>query len=233
MKFIQLPNKLDVENLDTKTGLGLKNHSIRRHGELLPRTIRGLIIGPSNCGKTNVMISLLTHPLGLCFENIYIYSKSLYQPKYEYLRKIMKSIDGLGFYTFCDTSNIMEPSEAKINSIFIFDDVICEKQNVMRSYFSMGRHKNVDSFYLAQTYSRIPKQLVRDNANFIILFKQDEMNLKHIFSDHVSPDMTFQEFLVMCAKCWNDRYGFLVIDKDSDLNSGRYRKGFDTYISLE
>jgi len=30
----------------------------------------------------------------------------------------------------------------------IFDDVACEKQNNIRSDFCMGRHKNIDSFYL-------------------------------------------------------------------------------------
>ena len=62
------------------------------------------------------------------------------------------------------------------------------------------------------------------------MFKQDEMNLRHIYSDHVAPDVTFQQFQEMCSKCWDNKYGFLVIDKDSDLNSGRYRKGFDSYI---
>jgi len=42
----------------------------------------------------------------------------------------------------------------------------------------MGRHKNIDSFYLCQTYS--PKHLIRDNANFIIMFKQDDLNMRHI-----------------------------------------------------
>jgi hypothetical protein len=236
MRLVQLKDKLPVDSVDERfeiaCGNGLQSLS-RRHGPLLPRSIRGLIIGPSNCGKTNIIISLLLNPKGLRFENVYIYSKSLYQPKYEYLKKVLTPIKGLGFYTFSDTTNIVEPSHAKPNSIFIFDDIMCEKQDVIRSYFSMGRHRNVDCFYLAQTYSRIPKQLVRDNANFIVMFKQDEMNLRHIFSDHVSPDVTFQQFLDMCAKCWDNKYGFMVIDKDSELNAGRYRKGFDNYIYLD
>lgn len=142
----------------------------------------------------------------------------------------MTPIKGLGFYTFNNTAEIVEPSEAQPDSIFIFDDVICEKQDVIRSYFSMSRHRSVDCFYLAQTYSRIPKQPIRDNCNFIITFKQDDMNLHHIFSDHVSPDVTFKQFQEMCAECWKDKYGFLVIDKDRDIHQGRYRKGFDSFI---
>lgn len=231
MKIVKQKEIFEVDNLDVRVGCGIESDDNKqRHGLLLPSTIRALIIGPSNCGKTNVMISLLTHPHGLRFENVYLYSKSLYQPKYEYLRNVLTPIKGLGFYTFNNNAEIVEPCDAKPNSIFVFDDVICEKQDVIRSYFSYGRHKNIDCFYLAQTYSRVPKQLVRDNSNFIVIFKQDDKNLQHIFHDHVAPDVTFTKFQEMCAECWKDKYGFLVIDKDRQLQEGRYRKGFDSYI---
>lgn len=203
----------------------------RRHSELLPNSIRCIICGPSNCGKTNVIVCLLLDPNGLKFRNVYLYSKTPFQPKYATLGKIFDTIEGLGYFVFSDNTEIVKPSEAKRDSVFIFDDVACDKQNVMREYFSMGRHSSVDSFYLCQTYSRIPKQLIRDNANLILLFRQDETNMKHAYDDHVNTDMTFDEFKAMCALCWRqDKYGFLVIDKDSDVDKGRYRKGFDTYI---
>ena len=44
--------------------------SKRRHGELLPNNIRGIFCGPSNCGKTNALLTLITNPSGLKFENI-------------------------------------------------------------------------------------------------------------------------------------------------------------------
>lgn len=61
----------------------------RRHGRLLPNTIRGILAGSSGCGKTNAMLSLIENKNGLAFENIYIYSKSLHQPKYIYLKKLI------------------------------------------------------------------------------------------------------------------------------------------------
>ena len=96
----------------------------------------------------------------------------------------------------------------------------------------MGRHKNIDCFHLCQTYTKIPKHFIRDNANMIIIFKQDEMNLKHIYNDHVIGDMTFKTFLKMCAETWKEKYGFLVISKDDPINMGRYRKGFDNFIQI-
>ena len=126
----------------------------RKHGEMLPSTIRAIIYGPSNCGKINVLISLLESPNGVRFENVYVYSKSLQQPKYRYLENLSTSIDEIGYFTFSNNNDVVPPSEARPNSIFIFDDVACDKQNAMREYFSMGRHLNVDCFYLCQTYAR-------------------------------------------------------------------------------
>jgi len=61
----------------------------------------------------------------------------------------------------------------------------------------MGRHSDANSvFYLTKTYSKIPKQLVSDNANFLILFKQININLRHIFNNHFSVDI---DFLKKCA----------------------------------
>jgi len=76
----------------------------------------------------------------------------------------------MGYYTFSQNDEVLLPAKAKENSIMIFYDVACEKQDNIRSYFCMGRHKNIDSFYLCQTYTHIPKHLIRDNANMIIIF---------------------------------------------------------------
>lgn len=202
------------------------------HNTLLPNSIRALIVGPSNCGKTNVMIGLIESPNGLRFKNIYIYSKSLYQPKYCYLKKLIKPLKEINLFTFSENEKVLRPTDAHPHSIMIFDDVICEKQNTIRDYFCMGRHKYIDCFYLCQTYTKIPKHLIRDNANMIIVFKQDEMNLKHIYNDHVIGDMSFQQFIKICSECWKDKYGFLVISKDDSINKERYRKGFDNFIQI-
>ena len=95
----------------------------------------------------------------------------------------------------------------------------------------MGRHKNVDCFYLCQSYAKVPKHLIRDNVNLLAIFRQDDVNLKHIYDDHVNTDMSYNRFKELSGKCWGkDNYGFLVIDKDGALNDGRYRKGFDSFI---
>ena len=229
MHIIPQKRTLSIINHDDST---FDEPRIKRHGELLPNSIRCLICGPSNCGKTNVMLSLLQDPNGLRFENVYIYGKALQQPKYTFLKQLLEPIKGMGYYAFTENEAVIPPTEAKPNSIMIFDDVMTDKENVMRDYFSMGRHNGIDCFYLCQTYTRVPKHLIRDNANVLVVFKQDDMNLRHIYADQVGMDLNFQQFHDMCSECWKDTHGFLVIDKDSDMSKGRYRKGFDCYICM-
>lgn len=234
MKVVKQKVTLPIINFDDcVVGNGVSKHpATNRHSVLLPNSIRAIICGPSNCGKSNLMLSLLLNENGLKFENIYIYSKSLYQPKYMYLERVLKNI--VNYFPYKENDEIISPSDAHRNSIFIFDDVACYSQEKIREYFSMGRHNNIDSFYLCQTYTRIPKHLIRDNANLIVLFKQDEMNLKHVYNDHVgSSDMLYEQFKKICDSCWNaNKFGFLTINKDCDLNSGRYRCNLDKFIQI-
>lgn len=179
------------------------------------------------------MISLLESPNGLRFENVYVYSKSLRQPKYQYLKELFAVVGAdVGYFAFSENTDVIPPAEALPNSIFVFDDVACDEQDVMREYFAMGRHSHVDCFYLSQSYARIPKHLIRDNVNLLILFKQDAMNLRHVYDDHVNTDMTFKMFNKLCTKCWQQKHGFLVIDKDSAMANGRYRRRFNEFIVL-
>lgn len=227
MQTVKQIHNLEVKNYDFSNA-----RSEPRHSALLPDIVRCIIAGPSGCGKTNVMISLLEHENGLCFSNVYIYSKSLFQPKYQYLNMLLEPIEGIGYFAYNENVDIEKPCNAQCNSVFIFDDVACDKQDVIREYFCMGRHKAINCFYLCQTYTRIPKHLIRDNANLLILFKQDDMNLKHVYADHVNTDMSYEKFKDLCSFCWSNKYGFVVINKESDLNRGRYRTGFDKYIII-
>lgn len=225
-------DKLEIANVDQLTADTFNSNDFSKHGTLLPNTVRCIISGPSNCGKTNVVFNLITQPNGLKFNNVYIFSKSLHQPKYKLLDKILTETSEVNFYKYSENDNIMEPNQAHPYSIFIFDDVACENHNSIRTYFAMGRHNNVDSIYIGQTYSKIPKQLIRDNANVLVVFRQDDTNLKHIYCEHVGTDMGFPVFKEICGKSWEDRFGFLVISKDHPLDNGRYRIGFDKFISL-
>lgn len=222
--------KLPINNIEIKNET---KDTCHKHSTLLPNSIRSIICGLSNCGKTNVIISLLGNQNGLHFENVYVYAKSLYQPTYVHLKRMLSGIKGVGIYMFSSNDSVIPLEEAKPNSIFIFDDVICDKQDNIRSHFCMERYKGVDCFYLTQSYAHIPKHLIRENANLLALFKQDVMRLKHTFNDYgVSIYMPFDAFKALYVECWREKYGFLVLDTERAINNGKYRIKFDKFISI-
>ena len=73
-----------------------------------------------------------------------------------------------------DVPDPRELSSDKKN-LMVFDDMLLEKQNTCESYYVSGRHSNVDCFYLPQNYFTLPRQTIRENANFMCLFSQDMM----------------------------------------------------------
>ena len=96
-----------------------------------------------------------------------------------------------------------------------FDNLLLEKQNTCESYYVISRHSNVDCFYLAQNYFKLPRQTIRENANFVCLFPQDLKNRNHIFDDHVGSDMTKEKFRQLCKIAWEIQHGFVIIDLSS------------------
>ena len=61
--------------------------SKRFNNPLLPKSIRGLIIGKSGCGKTTLLLNLLLRPGWLDYNNLQVFGKSLFQPEYRIIKK--------------------------------------------------------------------------------------------------------------------------------------------------
>ena len=124
---------------------------------------------------------------------------------------------------FETASDVPDPRElvSEDKNLMIFDDLPLERQNKCECYYIRGRYTNVDCFYLSQNYFKLPRQTIRENANFICLFPQDLKNISHIYSDHVGEDMSKEEFRKFCRKCWEKPYGFPVIDLTSKNKYGK------------
>ena len=59
----------------------------RFNNPLLPRSIRGIIVGKSGCGKTTLLLNLLLRPGWLDYNNLCVFGKSLFQPEYRIFKK--------------------------------------------------------------------------------------------------------------------------------------------------
>jgi GTPase SAR1 family protein len=76
---------------------------------------------------------------------------------------------------YFDSSDLIpDPSSLKDNTkyLVVFDDVVTRKnQEVMKSYFTRGRHKNAIVLYLSQSYFALDRKAIRMNSNILILFR--------------------------------------------------------------
>ena len=61
--------------------------SRRFNHPLSPRSIRGIIVGKSGCGKTTPLLNLLLRPGWLDDDNLCVFRKSFFQPEYRVLKK--------------------------------------------------------------------------------------------------------------------------------------------------
>jgi len=128
------------------------------HSILFPKSIFCVIAGSTGCGKTNLMLNLLLKAKLLNYDHVYVYSSTLYQPAYEYLRNFYVDLQRLILHNtsrsvqiaqfFDADTEILNPSELSKdkNHIMIFDDVMLKDQSVIKDYFCRGRHNNVNVF---------------------------------------------------------------------------------------
>ena len=253
---------MEVKNVSWDSTTKRSNHN------LLPKSIRGIIVGKSGCGKTTLLLNLLLNPGWLDYDKMFIFSKSLYQPEYKVLKKAMEaklpkeiilslfnnqrtvqesglSVDefiecaakeikkksDIDCHFFENSSDVPDPRELnpKDKNLMVFDDLMLEKQSACEKYYARGRHNNVDCVYLSQNYFKLPRQTIRENANFICLFRQDLKNINHIYSDHASSDMKLEEFRAMLKEIWKGPHNFAVIDLTREKDIGKFRNCLDEF----
>ena len=134
----------------------------------------------------------------------------------------------VSFYT--DSELIPDPSQLDSNAknLLILDDCFLGRQNKAEAYYSRGRHNNCDTIFLSQNYFRLPRQTIRENCNFLMLFQQDTKNINHIHADHCS-DIPLEEFRDFCKQVWKTKHAFVTIDLTSGIGNGKFRKNLSTF----
>jgi len=245
----------------------------KNHHPLLPKSLRGLIVGKSGCGKTKLLLNLLLQPGWLDYSKLSVFGKSLFQPEYTILKKgfqeqlpkrvVMNLFENqneiqqeqispsvligelandqrpcskepteCNFYESADDAPDPRELSPEKKNLMIFDHLLLQKQNKCEAYYVRERHSNCDCLYLSQNYFKLPCETIRENANFFCLFLQDQNNIDHIFNDHVSQDMTKEQFKKLCKTAWSKPHNFVVIDLTSPKNCGKYRSGFDNFYII-
>ena len=208
-------------------GTYLNNHKKKVHSVIqggIQRGIQGgiqeaenfnktLIVGPSFCGKTYlVMNKLKLIKIDRPNEQIVIITRSPEQ------YKILNSEIDLRIEEDLEQRGVKDFE----GCVVVFDDMLDSNQKLIDPFFTRGRHNDLDVYYLAQSYFDLPKRSIRNNSNIIILFQQTLKDVENIYRDIAGFDMSYHEFKALCREAWNRKHNYLMINRHTDKDKGRY-----------
>ena len=169
---------------------------------------RTLLVGSSFSGKTYLMLQILSR---ISNRDIYIITKSTPEQYTNSKIKIKEMNDEI------------KPLSEYENGIVVFDDILgSSNSRFIDQFFIRGRHKNLDIYYLSQSYFDLPKRTIRKKSNKIILFNQTLKDIEHIYRDVAGYDMKYDEFKELCKKSWDEYYNYLYIDRSKKRDQGKY-----------
>jgi len=108
--------------------------------------------------------------------------------------------------------DIISVDDCKLNSFVIFDDYILDKQDMMKDYFIRSRSKTITCIYISQNNGLLDLKTIRQNCNFLIIFKQLDFYNKKIWKDLICNVIGFNKFKSLCLTCWKLEFGFISIN---------------------
>ena len=143
---------------------------------------RTLIVGPSFCGKTHLLLNKLQLiRLDNPEQKICIITRSPEQYNKSEIEDVSVDED-LEDKSFQDFQNCC----------VVFDDMLDSNQKLIDPFFTRGRHNDLNVYYLSQSYFDLPKRTIRNNSNIIILFQQTLKDVEHIYRDIAGFDMSYE-----------------------------------------
>ena len=168
-----------------------------------------LIIGPSGSGKTNTLLHLMNnlHPI----DKIYLYTKDLSEPKYEFLinKREQAGIKHLNDpHAFIEYSNDMDDVLIDINNynknrnkkvLIVFDDMIADIMSnkkfkvIIKELFIRCRKLSISIVFITQSYFGTPKDARLDITHCVIMKIQSRKELQNIAQEN-SGDIDFKDF---------------------------------------
>ena len=132
--------------------------------------------------------------------------------------------------TYESIEELKFPQEYDDGGIIILDELNEKEMNDPRvqAMFKRSRHNNLSIFIISQDYYELPKKTIRGNGNIYHIFKPSNfLDVRNIYQDKASMDMTLDEFRYLTSTCWNKNYQPLTIDMTKDKYTGRYRLGLN------
>jgi len=228
---------LEVENIDKYIECDNSDNSCPIHPLLIPHKSRIIVVGGSGSGKTNFLINSLIKPQ-LKYEKLYIYSKNLDQPKYQFLKKEIENTENLigdGYKILVKFENTLDDLielqdlDSTYQNLLIIDDFPIlnkkEKEKVAKLYTQI-RHKNGSVIYLQQLYFQLDRS-IRNNLSHIVLFNNKNKKEVELLEREIGSDLDKKgQFRKLYNRILNKKYKWMLVDLFNDNPQLKYRDGY-------
>ena len=178
---------------------------------------RMLIISPSESRKTNALLNLIQQDNNI-INKIYLYTKDLAEPKYQFLIKkrkdagIKKLNDPTALIEYSNTmdnvySNIDDYNpKGKRKVLIVFDDMIADImtnkrfQAIIKELFIRCRKLNISLVFITQSCFSVPKEVRLNSTHYLTMKIHNRRELQQLATNH-SADVDYKDFLKIYKKC--------------------------------
>ena len=91
----------------------------------------------------------------------------------------------------------------------------------IQATFKRGRHNNLSVFIISEDYYELPRRRLLCYSIIFRLFKPNNFyDVRNIYQDKASMDMTLDELKLLASTCWYGKYQPLTIDMTKDKYTG-------------
>lgn len=220
----------------------------RRIDGRLPHCPNMMLVGATNSGKTNLIIDLLTDKDK--FKNyfkVFIFSKNVYNDtiwetnlkvdlKYISHRYSQTKIEKIRDSQLRIRSELMKKNKNLKNFkpvLIILDDLLgsqgmmsARSVGFLESLFTGNRHSNIRIWFSTQYYRAVSKIIRQNCSDKILFYNSSEKERADMLAENGGK--IFEKFFDYATA---EEYEFLFYTNSGDRDK-RFRKGFDTYLTL-
>ena len=160
---------------------------------------------------------------------MFLYTKDLSEPKYEFL---IKKREDAGIKHFNDPNAFIECSKTmddvyentheynpirKRKILIAFDDMIADImrnktfQAIIKKPFIRCRKLYTSLIFITQTYCSVPKDVRLNSAHYLIMKINNKRELQNIGINH-SANIDYKDFMKIYRECTKEPCSFLTID---------------------
>ena len=143
-----------------------------------------LIIGKTNCGKTNILMNLIAQ--NSIYEKNYIYTNNL-DDKYKWLKDEFKD----DVFIHINEINFDKIDKEYINLI-IFDDLVFSNKKILE-FYCRSRKLNCSTVFIGHRYFKNTDRTLKNNIDYLIFTQLDKRELNMLYQD-INLDISIKEF---------------------------------------